>query len=134
MTDRPAPVSADEEAQARAYFAAASNGFFIPLGDWTGWGDGSATTAADAEGTYLIYTPDDELHLFDAVIQCRRHKTHRIGVTWPHQLNQARAATAACSAKAPAPVPNRPGTVKPTPLWVITSVADTPGADRQRTA
>jgi hypothetical protein len=131
--------TAEEVAQARAYMTGAMHGFGLYLEDWTGWADGTATTT-DREGTRLIYT-SDELHPFDAVIPCKRHVRHRVGVTWPQELDQARTDTAACSAKAPAPQPvTDPPTTPlrlaktPTPLWLITKAAETPGEDRQQSA
>lgn len=143
-TPRQVPT-AEEEAQARAYLSGIAYGFGILFEHWTGWGDGTAT-ALDGEGTRLIYT-GDELHPFDAVIPCNRHRRHRVGVTWPKQLDKARADTAACSAKADVQAdqvdPTDPPTmaiprlrpvVTPSPLWLITRAADTPGSDRQKHA
>ncbi|MFD0393418.1 hypothetical protein ACFQ3Z_16430 [Streptomyces nogalater] len=89
--------------RARAYLYGIAYGFGILFDDWTGRGDGTATTT-DAEGATLIYT-GDEMHPFDAVIPCTRHRRHRTGVTWPADLNKARDDTAACSAFARATVP-----------------------------
>jgi hypothetical protein len=131
--------TAEEVAQARAYMTGAMHGFGLLLEDWTGLADGTATITDD-EGTRLIYT-GDELHPFDAVLPCKRHVRHRVGVTWPHELDQARADTAECSAKAPAPRPvTDPPTTSlrlvktPAPLWLITRAAETPGEDRQKSA
>ncbi|MFD0035922.1 hypothetical protein ACFVJK_48930 [Streptomyces sp. NPDC127172] len=143
--------TAEDVAQATAYMTGAMYGFGILFEHWTGWHDGTATSL-DGEGTRLIYT-GGEAHPFDAVIPCARHTRHRVGVTWPHELDQARTDTAACSAKAPAPEPApapstapapvaaadpptvalRPVTT-PTPLWLITHAADTPGKDRHQSA
>jgi hypothetical protein len=141
--------TAEDVAQARAYMTGAMHGFGILFEHWTGWNDGTATSL-DGEGTRLIYTGDGAPHPFDAVIPCARHSRHRVGVTWPHDLEQARTDTAACSAKAPAgpmPAPEPapmpafdPPTVAlrtvttPTPLWLITHAADTPGKDRHQSA
>jgi hypothetical protein len=131
---QPVPT-AEEVAQAQAYMAGAMVGFGLLLEDWTGLPDGTATITDD-EGTLLIYT-GGEGHPFDAVIPCARHTRHRTGVTWPAELDQARTETAACSAKAPPvdspTVPLRLA-AKPTPLWLITRAAETPGMDRHQSA
>ncbi|MGR3875729.1 hypothetical protein ACUXZZ_45170 (plasmid) [Streptomyces graminifolii] len=152
-TVRQIPTNA-EVGQARAYFQGIVSGFSIVLDDWTGIGDGTAKFT-DAEGTTLLYT-GDELHQFDAIIPCAVHRIHRYGVSTPEQLDEVRATTAECSAKAaPAPVPPPPVDDQPTmtirvvtdpdapavseppltpvPLWLITHAADTPGLDRQTT-
>ncbi|MFI5814904.1 hypothetical protein ACIA7S_28595 [Streptomyces sp. NPDC051643] len=143
-TDR-VSVPAAEEAQARAYLTAAAAGFGILFEHWVGWGDGGAITV-DGQGNRLMFT-GDELHPFDAVIPCARHRYHRTGVTYPHEFDAAITATAECSKAAP-PRPHRvpdPVTgdtptlrlrrvVKPTPLWLITHAADIPGRDRKRSA
>ncbi|GAA2732106.1 hypothetical protein [Streptomyces nogalater] len=123
-SERPGPTPA-EEGRARAYLYGIAYGFGILFDDWTGRGDGTATTT-DAEGATLIYT-GDEMHPFDAVIPCTRHRRHRTGVTWPADLNKARDDTAACSAFARATVP--PVIRRPAPLWLITRA----GADRHKT-
>jgi len=143
-TPKPRPTPA-EEAQARAYMYGVIYGFGILIEEWFGWPNGTASHS-DGEGNRLIYT-GDELHLFDAVIPCRVHGKHRVGVTYAHDFAKARADTAACSAKAPAPpkpagdtptmqinAPTLKPPVKPTPLWLITRAADTPGKDRQKPA
>lgn len=138
-TPRDAPTDA-EVAQATAYMQGVARGFGILFQHWTGWGDGTATTV-DGDGNRLIYT-GDELHLFDAVIPCARHGRHRIGVSYYRQFAQAIADTHACSVKAPPkPKPTAdPPTVclrrvgRPTPIWVITKAAETPGNDRQKPA
>lgn len=142
--DTPRQVPTDAEvAQATAYMTAAARGFGILFEHWTGWGDGTATTV-DGEGNRLIYTAD-ELHVFDAVIPCARHGRHRVGVTYPHEFDKAIADTHACSSNAPQspkpvsdpPTMSDPPTVTlrpvrtPTPLWLITRAAETPGRDRQ---
>jgi hypothetical protein len=137
-TPKQVPTPA-EVGHARAYLAGVAHGFGLLWEDWTGIGDGTATTT-DSEGTTLRYT-GDELHPFDAVIPCRRHGRHRVGVTRPAQLDRARADTAACSSKAPAPAPapappavTLRAVTKPSPLWLITRAAETPGEDRHRPA
>jgi hypothetical protein len=143
----------EEVGQARAYLAGVAHGFGLLIEDWHGVGDGTALTTDD-EGTTLLYT-GDELHPFDAFIPCTVHRRHRVGVTWPAQLDRVRAQVAECSAKAPAPVPALAETVEvaemtdhpadpptvtlrpvstPTPLWLITAAAESPGTDRQRPA
>jgi hypothetical protein len=154
--------TAEEVAQARAYMTGAMYGFGLLLEDWTGWADGTATIL-DGQGTRLIYT-GDELHPFDAVISCARHTRHRVGVSWPHELDQARTDTETCGAKAPAPAAPAPAAAAPapaapvpapapagppafdpptvalhavttpTPLWLITRAAETPGKDRHQSA
>jgi hypothetical protein len=142
--DTPKKVPTSEEVgQARAYLAGVAHGFGLLIGDWIGVGDGTALTT-DAEGTTLLYT-GDELHPFDAVIPCNVHRRHRVGVTWPAQLDKVRASVAECSAHAAPPAPAAPPaddppttTLRvvptPTPLWLITAAAETPGTDRQRHA
>ncbi|MEE1838144.1 hypothetical protein [Streptomyces sp. SP17KL33] len=132
------PPTAEEEGQARAYLAGVAYGFGVPFEQWIGCADGTATTSADADddGVRLVYT-GDELHPFDAVIPCARHRQHRVGVTWPQELEKARADTARCSAMDDPPtLPiTRPRlAVTPTPLWLITRAAETPGEDRQNPA
>lgn len=147
---RQIPTNA-EVGQAYAYIQGIASGFGIIFDDWTGIGDGTAKFT-DGEGTTLLYT-GDELHKFDAIIPCAVHRMHRYGVSTPEQLADVRAATAECSAKAPAPTPP-PAADPPTvmlrivedpaaptdvtgpppvpPLWLITRAADTPGRDRQK--
>jgi hypothetical protein len=150
----------EEVGQARAYLAGVAHGFGLLMEDWIGIGDGTALTT-DEEKTTLLYT-GDELHPFDALIPCNVHRRHRVGVTWPAQLDKVRASFAECSANAPAPAdttpaetdapaetvevaemsdhPADPPTVtlrpvsQPSPLWLITAAAETPGTDRQRPA
>lgn len=135
----PAPrqkVTVAEEAQARAYLTGVAAGFAILFEEWIGWGDGTATTAIDTEGARLIFT-GDELHAFDAVIPCKNgHRRHRVGVSYPHDLEKARATTAECSAKAVDDPPTTSLRVvqRPSPLWLITQAADTPGNDRRQSA
>ncbi|NUR01293.1 MAG: hypothetical protein HOY79_33655 [Streptomyces sp.] len=148
MSDDTAPKqqpTAAEEAQARAYLAGIAYGFGVLMEDWFGWQDGTATTS-DKHGNRLIYTGDDP-HPFDAVIPCNRHRRHRVGVTYAHDLTKALADTALCSAKAPvSPKPQadpptvllravtpRPA-VTPTPLHQVSRLADIPGRDRQKPA
>ncbi|MDX3125336.1 hypothetical protein [Streptomyces scabiei] len=136
-TPKPTPTP-EEEGQARAYLAGIAYGFGIAFEQWIGCADGTATTTpeADADGDRLIYT-GDELHPFDAVIPCARHKRHRVGVTWPQELEKARADTARCSVvDDPPTLPiRRPRlAVTPSPLWLITRAASTPGEDRQNPA
>lgn len=119
-----------EVAQATAYMAGVAYGFGLLFEEWTGLGDGTATTGG-RDGTRLIYT-GDELHPFDAVIPCARHTQHRTGVSYPAELDQARTNTAECSARPPTPYPR--AVEKPTPLWLITRAADTPGSDRTQSA
>jgi hypothetical protein len=128
-TPKQTPTAA-EEAHARAYLSGVAYGFGITFDDWTGWGDGTATTFIDDSGVHLIFT-GDELHPFDAVIPCNGHRRHRVGVTWPHELDKAREVTAECSAKADPPTVTLRPVAKPTPLWLITRAADTPGEDRR---
>ncbi|RPE39815.1 hypothetical protein EDD90_2833 [Streptomyces sp. Ag109_O5-1] len=132
-TEQQAPTD-EEVAQASAYLAGIAYGFGILIGEWTGQGNGTATTE-DEEGTRLVFT-GDEVHPFDAIIPCARHGRHRVGVTYAHQLDQARNDTAECSAEAPTPAPaaRLRAVPKPTPLWLITSVADTPGRDHHKSA
>lgn len=155
-TAKPVPTM-EEVGQARAYLTGVAYGFGLLIEDWHGVGDGTALTT-DKEGTTLIYT-GDELHPFDVLLPCNVHRRHRVGVTWPAQLDRVRASVAECSAAAPAPAdttpavpdetvevaeltdhPADPATVTlrpvgtPTPLWRITAAADEPGTDRQRHA
>ncbi|MFF1284362.1 hypothetical protein ACFVY4_26920 [Streptomyces sp. NPDC058299] len=132
----PAPTPA-EVGRARAYLTAAAHGFHILLEDWTGIGNGTATTT-DKQGTTLLYT-GDELHPFDALVPCTRHGRHRVGVTWPAQLDKALADTAACSAQAPAPAAGpSTGTVRlaqqPSSLWLINRAVESLDEDRQKPA
>jgi len=149
---RQIPTNA-EVGQAWAYFQGVVSGFAIVLDDWIGIGNGTAKYT-DAEGTTLLYT-GDELHKFDAIIPCAVHRMHRYGVSTPEQLDEVRAVTAECSAKAPAPTPppaadpptmllrvvedpdapaDAPGPPPVPPFWLITLAADTPGRDRQTSA
>jgi hypothetical protein len=149
---RQIPTNA-EVGQAWAYFQGVVSNFGIVLDDWVGQGDGTAKFTDD-EGTTLLYT-NDELHKFDAIIPCNVHRLHRYGVSTPEQLDEVRAVTAKCSAAAPprrpAPAPvddaptmtlrivedpatTAPAPACPTPLYLITQAADTPGQDRQNPA
>ncbi|MFG3287338.1 hypothetical protein ACGF3G_00750 [Streptomyces sp. NPDC048179] len=113
-------VTPEQEGKARAYLAGIAYGFGLDINDWVGLDDTTATTT-DAEGTTLIHT-GGEAHPFDAVVPCARHRQHRVGVTWPADLDKVRDDTAACSALAPATTPRL--TRRAAEIWLITRVGE----------
>jgi hypothetical protein len=121
-----APTPA-EEGQARAYLTGVAHGFGILLDDWTGLPDGTATVTDD-EGTTLIFTGGPIP--FDAVMPCRRHGRHRVAVTHPADLDQARTDTAVCSAATDTPTVTLRLAARPSPLYLITRAARGGGRDQ----
>ncbi|AEW93002.1 MULTISPECIES: hypothetical protein [Streptomycetaceae] len=129
MSDAPTSApSAEEVARAHAYLAAASAGFYIPLEDWAGREDGTATTGTYGDGTTLTHHPRGIP--FELAAPCARHTTHTTRLRWPHELKTALQEAEACSTSTeehpppsagwfvPRVPPNRPAAPEPTNLGV----------------